>query len=80
MTKYIEKTWELYLSKVIPPGESSTQISKIQSAYYAGVLSMYGVVRSIVGPDISEEDGALILQNISTELENFRKHLNGRSN
>lgn len=68
----IDAEWIGYREAVIPAGASSTQVEASKRAFFAGAMSLCGIIANALSPDMesTEEDIATITA-IHNELQAF---------
>jgi hypothetical protein len=67
----IMKKWKSYASSVMPPDVHPVQYSETRRAFFAGANAMMSVMFSVSGDDVSEDAGAVVLEEAKMELEEF---------
>jgi hypothetical protein len=72
----IRREWEAF-AKAIFTGMnvSDVQYRETRKAFYAGAVVVFGVVKAVGEPDVSEDAGEAMLQSIQDDLESFHSEL-----
>jgi hypothetical protein len=76
MPSQIETIEQAFLSfrlQVIPPSAPEDQIREMRWAFYAGAWSILTTVRRIGEPDVSEDRGVAIMEQLVAECQTFVK-------
>lgn len=66
----ISEAWKTY-REILPANAGAVQISETQKAFYAGAWSMLEIVKLTGNDDVSEAEGASLLECLSAEMNAF---------
>lgn len=69
----VEKGWESYFRKVVPPGAGPVQIRETRQAWYASAVSLMYVIKKL--SEVPEDDALGQLNLIMDELTRFAENL-----
>jgi hypothetical protein len=69
--KTIAEMWQSYDRDVLPPEAGEVQRRETKRAFYAGVWSLLQQFKAVGSDDISEAQGAAILEAIQQEVGAF---------
>ncbi|MFN6560050.1 MAG: hypothetical protein RMY28_009600 [Nostoc sp. ChiSLP01] len=67
----ISSQWQSYETQVLPKGCSAIQLQETRRAFYAGVASVLAFMAQISNEDISEDEGADIIEALMQESRDF---------
>lgn len=68
----IGEEWDRYVAWVLDPIDAgAAQRQETRRAFYAGASVVAGILSRIGQPDVSAEEGVLILQQIKAEIQVF---------
>ncbi len=68
----IQGKWEQYKSKVVPKDADAVLEKHIKDAFYAGALSLFGVVGETTnGPDLSDDAVMAIMDGCFAEIGSY---------
>lgn len=73
MKKRIEKEWERYNSEVIPSTAGEIQRTECKRAFYAGGWSVMRYLLALSEDDVSEDDGANVIEEMRQEILVYKK-------
>lgn len=67
----IMKEWDDFLTKAVPLGWGPAQKRAMRYAFFAGAVSMAGVMKTLSKDVISEDDAIAVLEEIDEEFLDF---------
>jgi hypothetical protein len=69
--KRIEKEWLDFEKRVVPKNAPAVQRQEMRRAFYAGVSSVLNIAFALGDDDISEDEGAAVLESMRQECIEF---------
>lgn len=73
MKKRIEPEWKRYESEVVPTTAGPVQHTECKRAFYAGAWSVMRHLLSLSETDISEDEGANIIEEMRKEIMAYKE-------
>lgn len=74
----IEEIWKGY-SKTLPPGASPEQILEAHLGFFSGATAIFALMmEKAMDPTVSQEEGQEFLDELDTELKQFRKRVQAK--
>jgi hypothetical protein len=71
----VAEAWASYEREVIPDTAGATQRKESRRAFYAGASAMFRLVGGVGIDDISEDQGAAMIERLHLELHAFARDL-----
>jgi hypothetical protein len=65
------KLWDSLAQAILPPDVHPVQYTEMRRAFFGGAQAVLGVMIQISADNVSEEEGAAVLQELSMELDAF---------
>lgn len=74
--KYIEREWDAFSKKIFAKlNPSPVQVEETKRGFFAGAHAVLRIIEQIGEPEISEDDGVVVLEALKLESQEFYKHL-----
>jgi hypothetical protein len=71
----IKKEWDSFAKAVLPADVHPVQYSEMRRAFMGGAHAMLTLMLSLSGDDVSEEAGAVVLEEARMELVAFQRRV-----
>jgi len=75
----IKNGWDQYRFLVIPPDANSVQVEECRRAFYCGAAQVMTINSAIGEPDMDQDDGLMILENLHQEINDFATAMRSKS-
>lgn len=77
--KYIEREWDAFSKKIFDKlNPSPIQVEETKRGFFAGALAVIRIIEQLGEPDVSEDDGVLVLEKLKLESQEFFRNLLSR--
>lgn len=74
--KYIEREWDAFSKKIFANLNPSTvQVEETKRGFFAGAFAVIRIIEQLGEPEISEDDGVIVLEKLKLESQEFYRNL-----
>jgi hypothetical protein len=70
-SRTIAGAWNSYSKAALPPTAGAVQRRETKQAFYAGAISLLGVLDELSTPEVSEEAGMAVLASLHHEARSY---------
>lgn len=67
----IAGAWNSFSAAALPPGACEQQRRQVKRAFYAGAISLLGVLDELSEPEVSENAGVAVLESLHQEARAY---------